>query len=156
MQQGPCHAQELKSPCIYSASMLKCFYDCVKPYIVAGPVDQDSSHRGSAIELLSIVYSYGWWNRINRVKYEFRVHDAAGTPDAWDNGLWTILDYGEKGSGNLNHTWQLTEDVGSQQINSQWVWIRARAVDDGECDSVPVIGRIKVDSEPPSITIVGQ
>ena len=129
-----------------AGSVIRSFYDCIKPTVEFQHPSEGEIHSGiigipfeAQAKTYNKSFSQPWY--IQKIKFYYSEMD---TPTLAD---WTLSGSAEEYDGDhvFKHNW-------NNDIDDDKVWVRAIAVDDGDCESV-VSDKywIKIDSTRPTV-----
>lgn len=126
--------------------LFKLFYDTVKPIVQLDRPVQEEIHSGLiGIPFEAKANSYNKAvsdaDYIQKVLFDYAEEDAPAAIDWVNAGLATVFDAAYK----YTYTW-------NNSIDDDKVWVRAIAIDDGECESLPDKTWIKIDSTRPTVS----
>jgi len=142
----------IANDCYWSAvkecgGLLKLFYHRIKPgVILVKPVDEDVTSGLVGVQLHAKANSCSREytdpnSKIQKVVYEYTLVDPPQFQDYTQAGYKNEIDSQDS---LYKYRW-------TNSLNRNKVWVRARAIDTGQCPSLPYPCWIKIDSERPKV-----
>ncbi len=128
------------------AAVFRLFYETVKPTVELLRPSEGEVHSGLiGVPFEAKAKSYGrqFTDQFFVFYVRFQYSDAEIPTEAEWVLVWDAVGFDEE--SKYTDMWHNDEDRDP-------VWVRARAVDIGQCESLPMKARIKIDSTRPTVT----